>query len=91
MNPEKKKKMMQEMMPKMMEDMKPEDMMEMMHEVMPQMMGKMDPKKMMEGMHDMMPKMMENCMTSMSKEERKEMLNFCSTMIEEMKEKFVGK
>lgn len=74
MKPEKKRKMMETMMPKMMEGMEAEDMMTMMSQMMPKMMKgcmeSMSSGDMMEAMHEMMPKMMENCLTSMNKEER---------------------
>ena len=44
---------------------------------------------MMETMHEMMPQMMENCLTSMSEEERQKMFTFCHKMLGEMEERFL--
>ncbi|OGD54152.1 hypothetical protein A3K80_02310 [Candidatus Bathyarchaeota archaeon RBG_13_38_9] len=37
----------------------------------------------------MMPKMMENCLSSMSREERTRMFTFCNTMLKEMEDEFL--
>ena len=54
-------------------------------------MKKMSSGDMMETMHDMMPKMMENCLSSMSREERRKMFTFCHDMLKEMEDKFLKK
>ena len=77
------------MMGMMMGNMNQKKKMEMMEEMMPKMMGGMKTEDMMGMMHKAMPKMMENCMASMSKEERKEMLTLCRGMLDKMEKKFL--
>jgi hypothetical protein len=89
MTREEKKKMMEEMMPKMMEGMTPEDMMQsMMPKMMEYFMGGEDPKEKMEGIHEFMPTMMEDCLSGMNEEDRKSMFTFCRSMLDEMEKKF---
>ena len=64
---------------------------DMMSEMMEKFMGSMGSGEMMETMHEIMPKMMEHCLSSMSKEEREKMLNFCHTMLKDMEERFLKK
>jgi hypothetical protein len=47
-----------------------------------------NPQQRQDMMDNMMPKMMENCLTSMSREERQQMLSFCHEMLGEMEKKF---